>query len=230
VTQRPECLGSQSYTDESGFTLLSTMNNTICPLSVEGQYICRPSTVPFYHTDRLSLFTGIPDNVLALAAPIVAYWFLSFFFHLLDISGWTWLEKYRIHETVEVKSRNRATRSDVIWAVLLQQAIQTALGVYWMSGEAHSAEGRWKMEMQATGGVLVSVVNGVLGKEIGNQVLRTQGADMVYFLYWWGVPIAQVVSAMCVNRFFHPRRCINLFKLLGSLSIHGSISFTGSCT
>lgn len=181
------------------------MNNTICPLFIEGQYLCGPSTVPFYHTDKPSLFTGIPDNVLALAAPIIAYWSLSLFFHFLDISGWTWLDKYRIHEAAEVKSRNRATRSQVIWAVLLQQAIQTALGVYWMADGAHSEKGRWQQEIQATGSMLVSVVNGVLGKKIGTKVLRTQGVDMVYFLYWWGIPIAQVVFAMCVNRFVHQK-------------------------
>jgi sphinganine C4-monooxygenase len=200
------------------------MNNTICPLSVEGQYICRPSTVPFYHTDRPSLLTGIPDNVLVLAAPIVAYWFLSLFFHLLDISGWTWLEKYRIHETVEVKSRNRATRSDVVWAVLLQQGIQTALGVYWMTGETHTGDGRWIKEMQTTGSMLSYVVNGVLGKEIGSKVLRSQGADMVYFLYWWGIPIAQAVFAMFIidtwQYFLHRLMHVNKFLYKQFHSVH----------
>src|SRR5271170_1616512 len=105
-----------------------------------------PDDTPFYHCSRPSLLTGISDQVLALVGPVIAYWALSLLFHFLDTSGWRWLEKYRIHESSEVQSRNRASRSQVIWAVLLQQATQTTLGLYWISGDTAEINHREKME------------------------------------------------------------------------------------
>ena len=38
----------------------------------------------------------------------------------------------------------------------------------------------------------------VLGKRLGTQYLNARGADTVYFVYWWAIPIAQFFLAMCV--------------------------------
>jgi sphinganine C4-monooxygenase len=175
------------------------MNKTACPTVFDGYSICYPPTdVPFYHADRPTLISGIPDYVLAVGAPIIGYWALSLFFHLLDTSGWQWLHKYRIHESIEVKSRNLATRTQVVWAVLLQQAIQTMLGLAWVTEDVHSGPGTWKGEMEHVGTALVGIVRSVLGRELGGKVLQARGADMAYFLYWWGIPAAQFCLAMCV--------------------------------
>jgi sphinganine C4-monooxygenase len=172
------------------------MNSSSCPTFFDGHSICYPpAQVPFYHTDRRALVPGIPDSILALIAPIVAYWSLSLLFHAFDISGWRWLEKYRIHESAEVKNRNLASRSDVVGAVLLQQTLQTMLGLVWVTEDV---SGSWKSEMEDVGTVMVRVIRSALGMELGGQVLRAKGPDMAYFLYWWGIPAAQFCFAMYV--------------------------------
>jgi sphinganine C4-monooxygenase len=179
--------------------LRPAMNKTACPTFFDGQSICFPPTdVPFYHTDRPALIPGIPDYFLAVGAPIFGYWGLSLFFHALDVSGWKWLVKYRIHESADVKGRNLATRSQVVWAVLLQQAIQTLLGLAWVTEGVHKGPGSWRGEMDDIGIVLVRVVTSVLGRELGGQVLQAKGPDLGYFLYWWGIPAAQFCLAMHV--------------------------------
>lgn len=208
------------------------MNKTECLTFSDSHCACyAPKNVPFYHTDRPSIVPGIPDYLLALAAPIIGYWSLSLVFHALDISGWQWLEKYRIHESAEVKSRNLATRTEVVRAVLLQQAIQTMLGLVWVTEDAYTRPGNWRGGMEDVGVVLVGVVRTVLGKEMGGQVLQTKGADMVYFLYWWAIPIAQFCFAMCIY-LCHVFICnlTHVGILTGSSSTHGSTFCTGSCT
>jgi sphinganine C4-monooxygenase len=102
-----------------------------------------------------------------------------------------------------VKGRNLATRSEVVCAVLLQQAIQTILGLAWVTEDVHRGPGSWGGEMEAVGTVLVRVVRSVLGKELGGKVLQANGPDIVYFLYWWGIPAAQFCLAMYVCVVFY---------------------------
>jgi sphinganine C4-monooxygenase len=73
-----------------------------------------------------SLVEGIPDNLLALISPIVAYWSYSAFFYIIDTLELA--EKYRIHPPEEVAARNRAGRVEVLRDVLLQHVIQSVVG------------------------------------------------------------------------------------------------------
>lgn len=174
----------------------STPNST-CTTFVDGENICLPALkVPFYFTMRQDLLDGVPDNIMALVAPVVAYWSMSLFFHCLDMSGWTWLDKYRIHESDEVKSRNRATRSQVCWAVVLQHTLQTALGYYWLSDPPKMSLSKCVMEMEAVGGTLARLVRWAVGPDAGNYFLELRGADITYWLYWWGIPAAQVLFSL----------------------------------
>jgi sphinganine C4-monooxygenase len=158
-----------------------------------------PTNTPFYYSNRTTIFTGISDRALALAAPIIAFWSLSITFHLFDISGWKWLEQYRIHESSEVTSRNRASRSQVIFAVLLQQVIQTALGIFWMSADASGAEFSHTEKMEQIASTLTNVVQWSFGQRIAKIFLDSQGTASVYVLYWWAIPIAQFFFAMSVH-------------------------------
>lgn len=74
-----------------------------------------------------SLVQGVPDGVLALMAPIVAYWVYSGFFYVIDT--FELCEKYRIHPPEEVVSRNKATHLEVLKDVLLQHVVQTVAGL-----------------------------------------------------------------------------------------------------
>ena len=168
-----------------------------CTAFVDGEDICLPPlNVPFYFTIRQNLFDSIPDNILALAAPIVAYWTMSLFFHCLDMSNWTWLDKHRIHESDEVKSRNRATRSQVFWAVILQHTLQTLLGYYWLSDPPKMSLAKCTMEMEAVGKTLAHLVRWAVGPNAANTFLVHRGADITHWLYWWGIPAAQLLFSL----------------------------------
>lgn len=73
------------------------------------------------------LVPPLPDKVLILLLPIAAYWIFSLFFHYLDTHDY--FLQYRLHTPVEVLKRNRVLRRDVVRDVLIQQFIQTLMGV-----------------------------------------------------------------------------------------------------
>ncbi|KAJ7449553.1 sphingosine hydroxylase [Mycena latifolia] len=133
-----------------------------------------------------SLIDGVSDHHLALAAPILAYWLLSLAFHYLDTRDWKILEHYRIHDSSEVASRNRVSRTAVVWAVIFQQVLQTALGLIWMGNEHTlvvnhaekvSAIARWVAHVPAPADVQ---------------------HRLAYFVYWWGIPLFQFLVAIFV--------------------------------
>lgn len=74
-----------------------------------------------------SLFSWISDFYLSLMLPVAAYWVVSLFFHFADIYD-VW-PQYRIHTPAEITKRNHATRYEVARDVIIQQIIQTAVGV-----------------------------------------------------------------------------------------------------
>lgn len=89
-----------------------------------------------------SLINGVPDGVLALIAPVVAYWSFSLIFHLLDI--YKLAESHRIHPSEEMKRRNKAGRMEVLREVILQHLIQSAVGLLTLkidSGSIHQVTG-----------------------------------------------------------------------------------------
>lgn len=73
------------------------------------------------------LIPGLPDAYLALILPIAAYWVLSLFFHFID--EWDLFPQYRLHTPAEVLKRNHATRWEVFRDVIIQQIIQTGVGI-----------------------------------------------------------------------------------------------------
>lgn len=74
------------------------------------------------------LVPWLSDFHLSLALPVLAYWFMSLTFHL--ISTYNLFSKYRLHTPEEFKTRNRVTAGEVLRSVILQQTIQTALGLW----------------------------------------------------------------------------------------------------
>jgi sphinganine C4-monooxygenase len=175
------------------------MNTTACPLFQDD--CSHLETIPFYYSHKTSLFAAFPDQYLALALPIFAYWSLSLFFHYLDISGWKWLERYRIHESSEVKARNIATRSQVAWAVLLQQVIQTLLGLLWLSGRPRATN-----HLQNMQGISIKL-GPLLGWSMGGTNSEVVMHDLVYFVYWWSIPILQFLAAMYVSSYSRFSAC-----------------------
>jgi sphinganine C4-monooxygenase len=73
------------------------------------------------------LLSWIPDLYLALVLPVAAYWLVSFIFHLID--QYDLFPQYRLHTPAEVLKRNHVSRWDVFRDVIIQQVIQTAVGL-----------------------------------------------------------------------------------------------------
>ncbi|EAL91015.1 hypothetical protein KXW98_002967 [Aspergillus fumigatus] len=92
--------------------------------SIEYDYPPLPS---YTLTPRPPLLAPIPDNILALILPIVAYWGLSMVYHVIDV--YDLFPQYRLHTPAEVLKRNKVSRWDVVRDVILQQVIQTLAGM-----------------------------------------------------------------------------------------------------
>lgn len=85
-----------------------------------------PELPSYTLSPRPSLINGIPDIWLQLLSPIVAYWVVSLFFHVLDTLDLC--ADYRLHTPAEVLKRNHVPRHEVLRDVILQQVIQTIAG------------------------------------------------------------------------------------------------------
>lgn len=155
-----------------------------------------PLTFPWYHTSNPDILDGISDKHLSLAAPIIAYWILSLFFHALDLIEPAFLEKYRLHDSEEVKSRNLVSRSDVVWAVFLQQIIQTVLGLIFIDEHGSELSYDHRAGMRYWVPWVVDAVHLVCGPASGEKVLAAYGQEFVHMTYWWAVPAAQFICAL----------------------------------
>ncbi|KAJ6508489.1 sphingosine hydroxylase [Mycena sanguinolenta] len=159
------------------------------------------TNVPWYYSSKPSLVDGVPDHYLTIASPFVAYWVPSLFFHYLDTRNWKALEKYRIHDSAEVVSRNRVSRTAVIWTVIFQQVVQTALGLFWLSADVvpdHTGK--------------VAAIARQLSLVLGSgEHVQTILPRLAYYIYWWAIPIFQFMVAIFIidtwqyflHRFMH---------------------------
>lgn len=77
---------------------------------------------------REPLLPPVPDSVVALVLPIIAYWGMSMIYHFMDVYGY--FQQYRLHTPAELLKRNRVTRREVVRDVILQQVIQTLAGMF----------------------------------------------------------------------------------------------------
>ncbi|KZT27722.1 sphingosine hydroxylase [Neolentinus lepideus HHB14362 ss-1] len=199
--------------------------NTSLPIPSPSPSFSLPTDrFPFYYSPKPELVPGVPDHAVSLAAPIIAYWAASFVFHVLDMSDWKWLDKYRIHESAEVKTRNLVVRWDVVKAVLLQQVIQTILGVFWMDPTVSGAGVDHAGNMRVLAGKMSWWVTAGMGEGPGERLLATRGGDLVYYAYWWGIPTAKLIFAMSIidtwQYFWHRAMHVNKWMYKHFHSVH----------
>lgn len=97
-----------------------TMNNASTSMFL-------PPLPSFTLEPRAPLLAPIPDAYLSLLAPIVAYWGFSMVFHYID--EFDLFPQYRLHTPAEVLKRNHVSRWEVVRDVVLQQIIQTIVGI-----------------------------------------------------------------------------------------------------
>jgi len=86
-----------------------------------------PSLPSYTLTPQPPLIAFIPDKYLSLALPIIAYWGLSMIFHYID--EFDLFPHYRLHTPAEVLKRNHVTRWQVVRDVVIQQIVQTIVGI-----------------------------------------------------------------------------------------------------
>ncbi|KDN40249.1 hypothetical protein K437DRAFT_227433 [Tilletiaria anomala UBC 951] len=172
---------------------------------------------PWYFAERPSLVHGISDKYLSLILPIICYWGLSTVYHFLDEWQHPFFEKYRIHEPEEVTKRNKVSKTRVVAMVLVQQLIQTALGIFVLEDDEvvhKQVFADHKAHIRSIGVSLARVVVNIFGMKQGMQMLTAFGTGVGEWIYWWGVPIAQFALALIVmdtwqyfwHRAFHQSR------------------------
>ncbi|KAF9268971.1 hypothetical protein L218DRAFT_953534 [Marasmius fiardii PR-910] len=171
---------------------MTALNSTSCAL-YDGYSVCFTSSdVPFYYSPKQSLLDGISDPNLAVVAPVVAYWVASLFFHILDTSTWKWLERFRIHESAEVQAKNRATRTEVLYAVIFQHVLQTILGIFWLQESGNDVHHMSKMQEWVR--TLSPYILGWARAQTKPILLH----HSAYFVYWWAIPLLQFLGGMFV--------------------------------
>ena len=88
----------------------------------------------------------------------------------------------------------------VVRAVLLQHAIQTVLGLVWMEDDATIAKREhYKDHLGEMANIAPWVADAtlfILGRRTGEDLLWTHGEAMVAWVYWWGVPVAQLLLSL----------------------------------
>lgn len=153
--------------------------------------VCSESTdVPWYYSYKPSLIDGLSDHHLALAAPVAAYWLLSLVFHYLDTRDWKVLERYRIHDSSEVASRNHVSPTVVLIVVIFQQALQTIFG-HILLGQAHTLVPDHTEKVADIARGLELVVGS--GEHVQPILAR-----LAYFFYWWGTPFFQFLVGLFI--------------------------------
>ena len=152
---------------------------------------------PFYYSSAPSLLHSLSDHLLAVLAPVPAYWLTAGFFCILDLSNASWLLRHRIHDSAEVASRNRASRAQVFRAVVVQQILQTALAVAWVSEPPVRPDHAVAMRNIARALVALSPLGAL---DSAAMVV----APLTYLLYWWAIPAARLFLAMYVKPLLGP--------------------------
>lgn len=93
----------------------NTFFDTSLPLLPEYSLSPQPDLTPL-----------ISDFWISLLVPVVLYWIVSIFFHLIDV--YDCFPQYRLHTPEEITKRNRVSRYEVARDVIIQQVIQVATG------------------------------------------------------------------------------------------------------
>lgn len=75
---------------------------------------------------RPDLISWLPDFWLSLVLPVIVYWGMSLFFHVIDTLDL--FPQYRLHTPEEILKRNHASRYEVARDVIIQQVIQIVTG------------------------------------------------------------------------------------------------------
>jgi sphinganine C4-monooxygenase len=174
-------------------------------------------------TERPRLISGVPDFVVQMTLPVIAYWVVSLIFHIFD--EYDLFPQYRLHTPAEISKRNKVTRYEVLRDVVVQQIIQTLFGIFLAYFDPIEMIGReeydiavWAQRLRIAQSYIPVTLRalGVDSSRLALNLLKTQPslsgaiAGGVYtapgfaawelqaatIIYWIGVPFAQFVVAV----------------------------------
>jgi len=176
------------------------INDNNAPFPDSSSLIDEPLQFPFYHVHRDSFFPRIPDGIASLLVNVLAYWVVSLSYHYLDVSGWQWVERYRIQESDEVKKRNLVTRGQVVRLVSIQQCMQTAFGIAWIIYFPVPPPSRnYGEELRVLSLKIARSLFIILGEQHGREFVEKYGSGLTYSMYWWIIPMSQFFFALCAR-------------------------------
>ncbi|KDE02752.1 hypothetical protein MVLG_06720 [Microbotryum lychnidis-dioicae p1A1 Lamole] len=195
--------------------LASPSSSSASP-SLNVSYPTPPYAASFYHLHRERVWSPISDSVAAVAAPFVVYWAMSALFMFIDALDLRSFDRYRIHNPEEAKTKNRVGKVQVLRAVLIQQVLQTALGLYWLA-DFDPTHGPFRDHAASIATYAERMARVVRFLVMSSSPVKPTSpiiADAAHWLYWWGVPIVQFVCAAFVldgwqyvwHRYFHTNK------------------------
>lgn len=157
---------------------------------------------PFYYADRPDLLSWFPDKYMSMFVPVAIYWICAIPFDILDYFSPAFLEKYRIHESVEDRStKNKVTKSRVVFTVIFQQILQLLLGFLVLEDD-ENANLDHRGKIQGIQSFLAFNIIRVLGVESAHRFSITSGPFISSWLYWWGIPVSQLAFGMYVSSLY----------------------------
>ena len=173
-----------------------THNTTLALTEPHKSYLA--TVHPWYYNPNPQLSSVMSDFWLSLLAPVIAHWLTCAFFEILDRGNWKWLRKYKIHESSEVTSRNKVTKSHVLVAVIVQHIIQVALGYAWLdtNGETGVPIPVHVPRMEAMAPTILRFLEVVVGHQFAAYLWLHKAQDLVYYVYWWSIPLTQLFAGL----------------------------------
>lgn len=171
-------------------------NSTFLLTGLHKSYLS--AVYPWYYDPNPQLWSAMSDFWISILGPVAAYWLLSGLFEILDRGDWEWLQKYRIHESSEVTSRNTVTKQQVVAAVIFQQVIQIALGHFWMDPTVKTG-GPISIHvprMEAIAPTVLRSLEALFGRRLAAFLWHHKAQDLVYYVYWWAIPLVQLFAGL----------------------------------
>lgn len=110
------------------------------------------------------------------------------------------VERYRIHESEEMKKRNKVTPGEVVRAVILQQVIQVTLAVFWLTEDDVLHRESPEVAMTRLAPSVLAIARVLLGDITAARFMRAYGGQILYCVYWWIIPTVQFFFSWCVRR------------------------------
>ncbi|OZJ03918.1 hypothetical protein BZG36_03292, partial [Bifiguratus adelaidae] len=134
-----------------------------------------------FYAKEHGLTPYMSDQALALILPVVLYWVYSLFFHVMSSLEIPAFERYRIHDPEELK-KNKVSQAQVIRGVLLQQFLQTLLGLAMLGDEP----------VKASADSLADTEKVIL--RLATRILGLWGNHMEWIHLGWIEPLARLLT------------------------------------